>query len=127
MTMWSARPSIVGRDALARNPRPLSIETVTGKKVLTDGSRIVEIHPITGNGHCASMLMVYFPAERLLAEADAYQPPPPGGPAPVAYPFAANLLENIEKRGLRVERLLPIHGRITPFAALVSAARARAN
>jgi hypothetical protein len=69
------------------------------------------------------MLMVYFPAERLLAEADAYQPPPPGGPAPVAHPFAANLLDNIEKRRLRVDRLLPIHGRIVPFADLVAAAR----
>lgn len=69
----AARPSTVARDALARNPNPLSIETVADKKVLTDGKRSVEIYPITGNGHCASMLMVYFPTERLLAEADAYQ------------------------------------------------------
>jgi glyoxylase-like metal-dependent hydrolase (beta-lactamase superfamily II) len=120
----AARPSAVVRDALAKNPKPISIETVADKKVLTDGKRSVELYPITGNGHCASMLMVYFPAERLLAEADAYQPPPPDGPAPVAHLFAANLLDNIEKRGLRVERLLPIHGRIVPFADLVAAARA---
>jgi hypothetical protein len=41
----------------------------------------------------------------------------------VAHPFAANLLDNIERRGLRVERLLPIHGRFVPFAELVAAAR----
>ena len=115
------------RDALARNPKPLAIETVVGKKVLSDGARRVEIYPITDNGHSASMLMVYFPAEKLLAEADAYQPPPPGGPAPKSYPFAANLLDNIERRGLRVERLLPIHGRIVPFAELVAATRVKAN
>lgn len=119
----AARPSTVVRDALAKSPRPLSIETVADKKVLTDGKRRVEIYAMTGNRHCASMLMVYFPAERLLAEADAYQPPPLDGPAPVAHPFAANLLDNIERRGLRVERLLPIHGRIVPFADLVAAAR----
>jgi glyoxylase-like metal-dependent hydrolase (beta-lactamase superfamily II) len=119
----AARPSTVARDALATKPKPLSLETVTGRKVLTDGRRSVEIYPIDGSGHSATMLMVYFPAERLLAEADAYQPPPLAGAAPVAHPFAANLLDNIRKRGLRVDRLLPIHGRVVPFADLVAAAR----
>jgi hypothetical protein len=37
-------------------------------------------------------------------------------------PFARNLLENIERRKLRVDRILPIHGEIAPFEALVKAA-----
>jgi hypothetical protein len=67
--------------------------------------------------------MVYFPHEKLLVEADAYQPPPLVGTPPRMHPFAANLLDNIRTRGLRVDRLLPIHGRSVPFADLVAAAR----
>ena len=120
----AARPCTVFQDALSKNPKPLSIETVADKKVLTDGKRSVEIYPVTDNPHCASMLMVYFPAERLLAEVDAYSPPAPNAPTPPAFPFAANLLDNIEKRGLRVDRLLPLHGRIVPLRDLVAVARA---
>jgi hypothetical protein len=54
--------------------------------------------------------------------ARAYQPPPLRGPGPKSHPFAANLLENIERRGWRVDRIVPIHGRIVPFAELVVAA-----
>jgi glyoxylase-like metal-dependent hydrolase (beta-lactamase superfamily II) len=121
----SARPSTVVRDALARNPRPLKLETVSDGKVLTDGKRRLEIYPISGSPHAATMLMVYLPAERLLVEADAYQPPPLEGQAPVIHPFAENLLENITRRGLKVERLLPIHGRMVPIAELKKAATQR--
>lgn len=117
-----ARPATVRPDALARRPRPLSIETVGDKRVLGDRERQLEIYHVTGNPHCATMLMVYLPAERILVEADAYQPPPLAGPPPVAHPHAPNLLENVKRRGLRVERVLPIHGRMVPFAELVAAA-----
>jgi len=119
----AVRPSSAIRDALSRRPKPLSLETVEEKKVLTDGTRRLEIYPVTGNRHSDTMLMVYFPAERLLVQADAYQPPRPGDPEPTGYPFAANLLENIGTRGLRVDRLLPIHGRVVPFDRLVAATR----
>jgi hypothetical protein len=101
---------------------PLAIDTVSDSKVLTDGTRRLEIYPVTDSPHCPSLLMVYFPREKLLVEADAYQPPPLTGPPPLVHPFAANLLDNIRARGLRVDRVLPIHGRIVPFAELVAAA-----
>jgi hypothetical protein len=33
-------------------------------------------------------------------------------------PYAANLLENIRKRNLKVDRILPLHGTIAPFSDL---------
>ena len=122
----ATRASTVAPDALARNPRPLAIDTVSDTKVLTDGARRLEIYPVTDSPHCAAMLMVYFPNEKLLVEADAYQPPPLAGPPPRTHPFAANLLDNIRRRRLRVDRILPIHGRIVPFGELVAAARTSA-
>jgi glyoxylase-like metal-dependent hydrolase (beta-lactamase superfamily II) len=118
-----ARPATVRPDALARRPRPLTMETVGDKLVLGEGRRRLEVYQVTGSRHCATMLMVYLPGERLLVEADAYQPAPLQGRPPVSHPHAANLLENIERRGLRVDRLLPIHGRPVPFGELVAAAK----
>jgi glyoxylase-like metal-dependent hydrolase (beta-lactamase superfamily II) len=119
----ATRPATVAPDALARSPKPLAIETVSDSKVLSDGARRLEIYAFKDSPHCASMLMVYFPKEKLLVEADAYQPPPLQGVPPHRHPFAANLLDNIRNRGLRVDRILPIHGRHVPFADLVAAAR----
>lgn len=121
------RPSTVVPDALTRKPRPLTLRTVAERLVLTDGQRTVELYPISGSEHATTMLMAYFPAERLLVEADAYQPPPPEGPQPSSHPFAANLMENIERRGLRVDRVLPIHRYPVPYTALAAAAAAQSS
>ena len=113
-----ARQHTITQDALARNPQPLVIETVPGsdRYVLDDGERSVEIYPILDDLHSESFLMVYLPGDRLLVEADAFVP------GASAAPFAANLLKNIEARELRVDRVLALHGGITPFSELQAAA-----
>lgn len=118
-----ARKHTIVADALAKNPKPLTIETVGDKHILKDATRTVELHHIAGNPHADTLLMVYFPAERLLTQADVYSPPAPNAPPPPAFPFAGNLLENIQKNNLRVDRLMPIHGRIVPFNELRTAAQ----
>ena len=63
--------------------------------------------------------MAYFPKERILVEADVFSP------GAAVHPFAANLLENIKKRNLRIDRIVPIHGTIVPFAELAKALEAK--
>jgi glyoxylase-like metal-dependent hydrolase (beta-lactamase superfamily II) len=113
-------------DTLSKSPKPLVVQPVSEKVVMKDATRTIELYPIAGSMHTETMLMVYFPAERLLVEADLYSPPaanaaPNAPPAP--QPFAPNLLENIQKANLRVDRILPIHGKIAPFQDLVTAAK----
>jgi hypothetical protein len=67
------------------------------------------------------MLLVYLPAEKLLIEADVYSPPAANATTVLPAPFAANLVENIDRLGLNVERIVPIHGRVVPVADLRSA------
>jgi hypothetical protein len=55
----------------------------------------------------------------LLVEADVFSP---GG---AVAPYAANLMENIKKRNLRIDRILPIHGTIAPYSELVKAVPGR--
>ncbi len=109
-------------DALARSGRSASVEGVTGKRVLTDGARRVEISEIVSSVHAQGFLMVYLPAEKLLIEADAYTPGPPNAPAP-AQPNGnnVNLVQNIEQNKLVVERILPLHGRMVAVGELMNA------
>ncbi len=115
----ATRPHTLQPDALARNPRPATVRGVEDELVLTDGSMTVTLYPITNSEHASTLLMAYFPRERILVQADAYTPG-----AAVA-PYAANLYENITNRNLRVDRLVPIHGPIAPFNALTTTLRSQ--
>ena len=77
------------------------------------------MHRIVGGPHAVSFVMVYLPRERLLIEADAFTPPPPNTPPPaVANANNMNLVDNIERLKLSVDRILPLHGRVVPVAEL---------
>jgi glyoxylase-like metal-dependent hydrolase (beta-lactamase superfamily II) len=124
------RPSTMYPDTLSKAPKTPTIQTVTDKYELKDASRTVEIYNIP-NLHSDTMLIVYFPAERILIEADLYNPPappaanaPPPAPnaPPPAAPFAPSVVQTIQKLGLRVDRIVPIHGPIVPYRNLQAAA-----
>ena len=122
-----AAPATVTPDRLARAPRQASVEGVRDKLVLTDGRRTVEILHIAGNLHADGLLMVYLPREKLLSQADTYSPMALNVPAPaVPNPNTVNLADNIARRGLSVDQLLPLHGRIVPLSELNKAV-GRAN
>ncbi len=114
-----ARQHSIVQDALARNPQPLTIETVNGNEPyeLTDGSRTMQIYRIVADAHSDGILMAYLTRERILIEADAYSP------TSREAPFAEVLLQNIEDRELRVNTILPLHGGVSEFEDLESAAR----
>jgi glyoxylase-like metal-dependent hydrolase (beta-lactamase superfamily II) len=109
------RSHTIAPDALAASPRPLKLQTIDDEAVFTDGTMTVNVYHIVGSPHADTLLMAYFPKERLLVEADVFNPG-----APVNQ-FAANLLENVKKRNLRVDRILPLHGKIAPYGDLVKA------
>lgn len=106
-------------DALAGKAQPLKLETFDDELTLKDAAMTVNLYHIAGSAHADTLVMAYFPRERILVEADVYSP---GG---AIAPYAANLLENVKKRNLRVDRIVPIHGAIAPFAELVKTAEAK--
>ena len=109
------RPHTIQADALSKSPTRLVVETVDDEKTISDNTMSVVLYHVAGNPHSDTMLMAYFPRERVLVEVDAYSP----GPGPHIY--AANLLENVQKRKLRVDRVVPLHGAIAPFSELQKA------
>jgi glyoxylase-like metal-dependent hydrolase (beta-lactamase superfamily II) len=108
-----ARPHTIVPDALAKNPKPLKIETVDQDMELKDATRTVNLYRIAGSPHATTLLMAYFPKERILVEADVYTP---GG---ALAPYAPNLMENITQRKLRIDRFVPLHGVIGPYSDFV--------
>ena len=113
----AARPFTRTPDALAKAPKPVTVETVTDTRTITDGARSLVLYHLADNPHSDTMLMAYLPAERLLIEADAFSP---GG---TYHPYAANLLGHVQRLKLRVNRIIPLHGTIEPFSALQAAAK----
>jgi glyoxylase-like metal-dependent hydrolase (beta-lactamase superfamily II) len=89
---------------------------------MRDTVRTIEIYHVPGNPHNGNMLVVYLPAEKILIQADLYNPPPPNAPPPPGFPFAANLVESLQKRGLQGARVVGIHGLPVTWAELVTAA-----
>ena len=107
-------PRTLNPDSLALEKKKiptLRIETVTDKKVLMDKARTLELHLIKDSPHNDGILMVYLPAEKILVEVDVYTPPAANAqPATTVSPSTTNLVANIERLKLDVEKILPLHG-----------------
>jgi glyoxylase-like metal-dependent hydrolase (beta-lactamase superfamily II) len=121
-------PRTLNPDRLAKSPRKPTFETVTDRKVLTDGNQVLELHHLQGNGHNAGFIVAYLPKERILIEADAYNPPAdPSAPFPTPpSPYTVNLLENLERLRIDPARIIAVHypadGRVVTKAELTKAA-----
>ena len=112
-------PNRVAPDLMAKSGRTPTIIGVNSKQTFTDGTRTVEVHEMDGSIHAVGFMMVYLPKEKILIQADAYTPPAPGTPPPpVPNANSVNLVQNMERRGMAVDRLLPLHGRIVPVGEL---------
>jgi len=100
-------------------PAAWQIEAVADERVITDDTMTMYLYPAPGE-HSETMLMAYLPRERALVVIDVYEP---GEPVNM---FVGRFLEDLEKRNLRVERIVPLHGKIVPYGQLVKDAAAPA-
>ena len=90
--------------------RPLPIETVNQKFVISDGVRVLDLYPVQGLNHVATMLLVYLPKEKILVNADLYSPPAQGAQPPPVNANMRSLRQNIQRLKLDVAQHVPIHG-----------------
>ena len=105
------QPRTLKPDRLAKAPLPARFQTFTDKLLLDDADRPVEVHRIVGSGHNDAFALVYLPKQRVLVEADAWTPTPPGTKPPaVVNPLWTNLYENEKRLGLDVQTIAPLHG-----------------
>jgi glyoxylase-like metal-dependent hydrolase (beta-lactamase superfamily II) len=121
-----ATASTIAPDHLARSGRKGRVIAVGEKMVLKDSTRTVELLRTDDSNHSDTLLMVWLPKEKLLIEADSFTPGPPNSPPPAQLnPNNTNLVENLTRLNLPVERILPLHGRVAPAAELYAAVGAK--
>ena len=92
-------------EALTQSPQSLTFEAIGDEHTLRDAEMEVRLYHLSGNPHADTLIMAYVPRDRLLIQADVYEP----APQFTAFPFVRNMAEHIQKRGLRVDRHVPIH------------------
>ena len=121
--VW-AQPRTVAPDLLAKEPKPAAFETVGEKKVITDGTRTMELYHLQNSGHNVATLIVYMPKEGLLYYGDGYNPPPGENPIdPARTPeYGIDLYRNVTQLGLNVKTIAPAHStRAVPYDNLKKA------
>jgi glyoxylase-like metal-dependent hydrolase (beta-lactamase superfamily II) len=119
----AAAPHLMRPDALSRRPRAASFEIIEGRRVFDDGLHRVELYKIA-SPHVGEMIIAYLPKEKILLEGDMLDLPEAG--IPPAGDDTADLAEQIQKLGLNVETIIPVHGRMGSLADLQQALAARA-
>ena len=108
--VWS-NPHTLAPDKLAQNKKRPSFKTFNDKLVLTDGNQIVELYHLENFGHNDGMIIAYLPKEKVLLEADGFNPPAQPlrqKPATIS-PFTASLAANLARLKLDVQRIVPVH------------------
>jgi glyoxylase-like metal-dependent hydrolase (beta-lactamase superfamily II) len=103
---------------LARSKKKPTFQTMGDNMVLTDGTRSVELYQIVGSGHHDGLIMAYLRKEKLLIEADAFNP---FGIPKTPNPYSVNLEANVRRLNIDVDRILPLHGSVVPFVELMKA------
>jgi glyoxylase-like metal-dependent hydrolase (beta-lactamase superfamily II) len=118
--VW-AMPHTLRPDRLAKAPKRPVIVGVADKRVLTDGTRTLELYHLQGSNHADTLLIGYLPKEKVLIEADVYNPAPPNAePGPVVKENV-NLYDNIRRLKLDVQQIAPLHGHLVTISDLQKA------
>ena len=89
-------------------------ETLSEKYVLSDETRTMELYHVQGLGHATGMLIAYLPNEKIVVQADIFNPS-----ATTPNASARSFHRNLERLGLDVETIVGIHGRPAPMSRLV--------
>jgi glyoxylase-like metal-dependent hydrolase (beta-lactamase superfamily II) len=114
-----ARPWVLQPDRFSLHPpeewsEGYIFETAREKYVLADDTRTVELFSVAGLAHAAGMLMAYFPKEKIVVQADLYNPQ-------AAAPNASNrtFYQNLQRLKLDVTTIVGIHGNPAPMSQFV--------
>jgi hypothetical protein len=108
-----ARPWTIQPDQLAKSPKPLDLRLVDDTLTLKDGSMEVQLYHLLDNPREGTNLFAYVPRDRLLVQADLYDN------TWERHLWGRNVLDNIARRKLEVDRDIPVHGASEPFADMV--------
>jgi glyoxylase-like metal-dependent hydrolase (beta-lactamase superfamily II) len=106
----TSRPAKLFPDALGKDPKPLKLRLVDDHLKMKDASMEIDVYRIVANSHMADGLMVHVPRDRLLVQGDLFDV------SWEVYWWGSSYMDNVHYRSLKVDRDVPVHGRILPLA-----------
>ena len=106
-----AGPRTLTPDRQSQQPKAVKVRYLGEKTVLSDGTHVIELHHLQNFSHHDGALVAYLPKEKVLVQADGFNPPPaPVTATPaVVSPFQLQLVDNIERLHLQIDRIIPVH------------------
>jgi glyoxylase-like metal-dependent hydrolase (beta-lactamase superfamily II) len=114
--MMAAAPQV---DRLAKSPRkPEFLFIERGKRVLTDGTRTVQLIDVGPNPHAREMVIAYLPKERVLFQGDLFFVPANDAPTGPPQPTTVSFAQKLKDLKLGVDRIASVHGRTTTIEEL---------
>ncbi len=118
-------PRTLDPDMLSRWPptelaEGYQYESVRENYVLTDRQRNMEISYVHPLNHVEGMLVAYLPDEKIIIEADLFDPTKPGKPVPEVSQANRSFYNHVQRLGLKVDTILPIHGTAVPWSEFTS-------
>ncbi|HVZ20237.1 MAG TPA: hypothetical protein VG871_04205 [Vicinamibacterales bacterium] len=114
-----ARKHTIVPDELQTHPRQATFVFVDDEMTLKDASMEVRLYHLLDNPREGTNLFAYVPRDRILVQADLYDS------TWLQHPWGQNVLDNLARRHLVVDRDVPIHGAMEPFAQMVKTIKAK--
>ncbi|MGH9241211.1 MAG: MBL fold metallo-hydrolase [Vicinamibacterales bacterium] len=108
-----ARQHTIAPDTLEKVRRLVTFELVDDQLTLKDTSMEVQLYHLLDNPREGTNIYAYVPRDRILVQADLYDA------TWLRHSWGENVLQNLERRGLKIERSVPVHGVIEPFDQMV--------
>jgi len=109
-------------DRLAREPRKPQLLVIEGRRrVLTDGTRTLELIDIGPNPHAREMVIAWLPRERVVFQGDLFFVPANDSPFGPPQATTVSFAKKLKDLGLPVERIAGVHGKTATIGQFRSA------
>lgn len=113
--LFDLRPRAVSPDRLSMAPRQVHYVLVKDSYKLTDGNQEMDIYHMDQLEHAEDMLAVWFPKQKIIYEADLWNPPPAGAPVPPVSAQNMNFIYNMERLSIQPQTVVSTHTGVHPM------------
>ena len=115
----TVKPDIVSKWPPTELSEGYNYEAIQENYVIADSSRILRVYYVQPLRHVTGMLMAYLPAEGIAFQADLFDTHE--APRAAQLPAMTSLRNQVERMGMKVDTLAPVHGNPVPWTEFISA------
>jgi len=121
----TVEPDIVAKWPPTELSEGYNYEAIQERYTITDDTRLLHVFYVQPLQHVTGMLMAYLPEEGIAFQADLFDTHE--APKAAQLPAMRSLSNQVQRMGLEVETLAPVHGPPVPWSEFVTALRSLEN